>query len=174
MWKSKFYGAFTPLTRRLLDVACSTQVATGRAPPSSWFVVELDGNSNAEGGAHERLRSGDLQLADGAGVILNIIGRSASPDAVPPVRGTQRRRRRPGRRPSGGADGAAGARPVAHTGGADGAAVPAPAPERSSDGSYAGGPARVAAAVPPPPTTSTTVPPVVVAAAEAPRLLPTT
>ena len=76
----KFYGAFvasssTLSTRRLLDgVACSTQVATVlERRHRGWFVVDLDGNSNAEGNAHERKSLRRPQFADGQDDILNML-----------------------------------------------------------------------------------------------------
>ena len=136
-----------------------------------WFVVELDGNSNAEGGAHERKSLRRPQFAEGQDVILNMLPIRAAP--VPPVRGTQLTPPAP----------AAGPAPVEPT------APPAPAPWPTpvelttppvpAPAPWAAPPAAptpavppvVAAAVPPAPPTSTTVPPVVVAAAEAPATI---
>ncbi len=136
-----------------------------------WFVVELDSNSNAEGGAHERKSLRRPQFAKGQDDILNMLPIRAAP--VPPVRGTQLTPPAP----------AAGPAPVEPT------APPAPAPWPTpvelttppvpAPAPWAAPPAAptpavppvVAAAVPPAPPTSTTVPPVVVAAAEAPATI---
>ena len=133
-----------------------------------WFVVELDGNSNAEGGAHERKSLRRPQFAEGQDDVLNMLPIRAAP--VPPVRGTQLTPPAPAPAPA----------PVEPTAPPAPAAwptpveltvppVPAPAPwvAPPADPTPAVPPV-VAAAVPPAPTTTTTVPPVVVAAAVPP------
>ena len=127
----------------------------------------MDGNSNAEGNAHERKSLRRPQFAEGQDDILNMLPIRAAP--VPPVRGTQLTPPAP----------AAGPAPVEPT------APPAPAPWPTpvelttppvpAPAPWAAPPAAptpavppvVAAAVPPAPPT-TTVPPVVVAAAKPP------